>query len=202
MNIVRKERDKLLRKKDILEAAERVFAKKGFHKATMNDIAKESQYAVGTIYLYFKDKESLYFNLMESKMKDMKYMVRKSVEESEDSDKLRVLIKCYLETFKKNKDFFKIFFSEFRFREHAENEKFNKAHIKGFMKGIEYIAQIMESYKKQGIIRNDVNSWETANLVSGMINATVFYWIYNNKECNVDNQVDFICNMVFNGVGK
>jgi TetR/AcrR family fatty acid metabolism transcriptional regulator len=203
LKTIRKERDKLLRRNDILEAAERVFARKGFHKATMNDIAKESQYAVGTIYIYFKDKENLYFSLMESKMKDMKYKIRKFVEESKDSDKLKVLIKCYLETFKKNRDFFKIFFSEFRFKEHSENEKFNKAHIKGFMKSIEYITQIMELYKKQGIIRKDVNSRKAAHLVSGMINSTVFYWVYSNdKKCDVNNQVDFICDMVFNGIGK
>lgn len=56
----RKERDLLLRKTDILKAAERVFALKGYDKATIQDIAKEAEYAPGTLYLYFKDKWSLF----------------------------------------------------------------------------------------------------------------------------------------------
>ncbi len=57
----RKERYRFLRKTDIIRAAEHVFALKGFHKATIQDIARQAQYATGTVYLYFEDKNSLYF---------------------------------------------------------------------------------------------------------------------------------------------
>ncbi|MEJ2097192.1 MAG: TetR/AcrR family transcriptional regulator, partial [Deltaproteobacteria bacterium] len=40
-----------------------VFSKKGFNKATMEDIAKESELSPGTLYLYFKNKEELYASL-------------------------------------------------------------------------------------------------------------------------------------------
>ena len=64
----RKERDRQLRRTDILRASEHVFAQKGYDNATMQDIAKEAQYATGTVYLYFKDKEALYFSLLEEKI--------------------------------------------------------------------------------------------------------------------------------------
>jgi AcrR family transcriptional regulator len=60
MSLDRKERDRRLRESDILKAAEHVFATKGYHKAAISDIAQEAQYAVGTIYLYFKNKQELY----------------------------------------------------------------------------------------------------------------------------------------------
>jgi TetR/AcrR family fatty acid metabolism transcriptional regulator len=48
----------------ILQAAEKVFFKKGFFPARMEDIADEAGVAKGTLYLYFKDKTSIYIHLM------------------------------------------------------------------------------------------------------------------------------------------
>ena len=59
----RKEREKERRRQQIIVAAKRVFSKKGFNKATMEDIAKESELSPGTLYLYFKNKEELYASL-------------------------------------------------------------------------------------------------------------------------------------------
>jgi AcrR family transcriptional regulator len=59
----RKEREKERRRQQIIVAAKRVFSKKGFSKATMEDIAKESELSPGTLYLYFRNKEELYASL-------------------------------------------------------------------------------------------------------------------------------------------
>ena len=45
----RKEREYQTRRVDILNAAERVFAEKGFHQTTVAEIAKESEFAIGTL---------------------------------------------------------------------------------------------------------------------------------------------------------
>ena len=54
-----------LRRTQILEAATRVFAEKGYHRATTKDIARAAEMAEGTIYLYFKNKAELLIALME-----------------------------------------------------------------------------------------------------------------------------------------
>jgi AcrR family transcriptional regulator len=46
-------------KANILQAARQVFAEKGYADARMSDIAKHAGIAVGTIYLYFKNKEAM-----------------------------------------------------------------------------------------------------------------------------------------------
>jgi AcrR family transcriptional regulator len=56
----RKEREKLRRKKDIINSAESVFFSKGFESATMDDIAEKVELSKGTLYLYFKGKEDLH----------------------------------------------------------------------------------------------------------------------------------------------
>ena len=49
----------LEKKREILDAASRVFRRKGLHDSGMRDIAAELGMAVGNLYYYFKDKEAL-----------------------------------------------------------------------------------------------------------------------------------------------
>ena len=73
----RKEREKLQRRKDIIDAAEKVFFSRGFESATMDEVAEMAELSKGTLYLYFKSKEDLQFaifmrgsDILMSKMKD------------------------------------------------------------------------------------------------------------------------------------
>ncbi|KPM48500.1 TetR/AcrR family transcriptional regulator [Jiulongibacter sediminis] len=59
----RKEREKEEMKVKILEAAKKLFLGKGFEKTSIRNIADAIEYSPGTIYLYFKDKNELLFNL-------------------------------------------------------------------------------------------------------------------------------------------
>ncbi len=60
----------------ILEAAREVFARKGFHKARMEDIAARANLSKGTLYLYFKNKDALITALLDrlfqSEMSDLR----------------------------------------------------------------------------------------------------------------------------------
>jgi AcrR family transcriptional regulator len=59
----RRIRDRERRRQQILVAAKRVFSGRGYHKATMEEIAREAELSPGTIYLYFKNKDELYASL-------------------------------------------------------------------------------------------------------------------------------------------
>ena len=50
------------RKEQILQAAEQVFAQKGFHDATIADVARKAKVSEATIYEYFPSKEELLFS--------------------------------------------------------------------------------------------------------------------------------------------
>jgi AcrR family transcriptional regulator len=60
----RKARERGARRRSIQRAAMRVFADKGFARATIEDIAREAEVSVGTIYLYARSKEDLYVSLL------------------------------------------------------------------------------------------------------------------------------------------
>ena len=60
----RKAREKQIRHQQILDAAYEVFNQVGFFAATMDQIAERAELAKGTIYIYFKSKEEVYFSLL------------------------------------------------------------------------------------------------------------------------------------------
>ncbi|MBN1361079.1 MAG: TetR/AcrR family transcriptional regulator [Sedimentisphaerales bacterium] len=60
----RRQRERQRHKKEILDAAMKLFAEKGFHSVSMNEIAAEAEFATGTLYNFFDSKEELYQEIM------------------------------------------------------------------------------------------------------------------------------------------
>lgn len=60
----RKDKEKQIRRNDIIDAAEKKFFSKGYDAATMDDVAKEAEFSKRTLYIYFNSKEQLYFEIM------------------------------------------------------------------------------------------------------------------------------------------
>lgn len=59
--ISRKERERQAREEDIINAAEKIFIKKSYSDASMEEIAKECEFTRKTLYQYFQNKEDLYY---------------------------------------------------------------------------------------------------------------------------------------------
>ncbi|MGD2035318.1 MAG: TetR/AcrR family transcriptional regulator [Bacteroidales bacterium] len=64
----RKEREKQRRRQEILRAAEKVFFTKGIDHSTMDDVAEEAELSKGTLYLYFKSKEEIHWEIAQKHM--------------------------------------------------------------------------------------------------------------------------------------
>ena len=58
-SLTRRERERLMRRREILEAARAVFAEKGYTNATLDEVAQRAEYGKGTIYNYFDSKDDL-----------------------------------------------------------------------------------------------------------------------------------------------
>lgn len=61
----RRQREKESRTESIKKNAAKLFARKGFHNVSMAEIAEAAEVSKGTLYIYFKSKEELYFSLIE-----------------------------------------------------------------------------------------------------------------------------------------
>ena len=78
----RKEREKEQRRNDIIDAAEKIFFKKGLNNSTMDEVAEEAELSKGTLYLYFKSKEEIYFEIKLRAINILNGMFKESISEN------------------------------------------------------------------------------------------------------------------------
>lgn len=64
-NLTRKERERLLKRFEILDAAASLFAEKGYDRTKLEDIAETAEFGKGTIYNYFENKENIYVEIID-----------------------------------------------------------------------------------------------------------------------------------------
>lgn len=110
----RRERDRALRENDLLNAAEALFSEHGYFQTSMEDIARASGYATGTIYLYFKSKKRLYQTLLERKCRDhLEKLQAAAAPHDNPGDRLRALLRETFRYFRDDRSFFRIYIAEF-----------------------------------------------------------------------------------------
>ncbi len=93
-------------KKRIMNAAMDVFSRKGYAKASIREIAMTAEISIGGVYLYFKNKEDLYKNLIRERMRDMGSKIEITAGRAESAtEALSKFLRLYLENALKHKEF-------------------------------------------------------------------------------------------------
>jgi len=112
-------KEKLVQKRSvqILEAAARVFAQKGYHAATTKEIAAEAGVSEGTIYNYFQSKEDLLLSIPRlisesTALPALRQMLATPITSGEEEEKLMtIVLDNAFQTLQHNVDFLKVLFS-------------------------------------------------------------------------------------------
>ena len=88
-----REKKHLIRKKDMINAAERVFFKSGFASSTMDDIAIEAGFTKKTLYSYFKSKEELYYEIILLAFKTLNGLYDKTISRNIEMSEIKKIKK-------------------------------------------------------------------------------------------------------------
>jgi len=81
----RRENKKSLKRERIIETAFELFSKKSYHEVMMEDVAKLTSVAKGTVYNYFSSKEELYFSIMKQRMEKLTNSLTEKIENETNS---------------------------------------------------------------------------------------------------------------------
>jgi AcrR family transcriptional regulator len=106
----RKQREKEEMRTLILDAARKVFLKKGYFDTSIRTIAEEIEYSPGTIYLYFKDKDEIFHALHEEGFRKMLDKMQPLEHVTDPFERLKAMGRVYLEFARDNKDFYDLMF--------------------------------------------------------------------------------------------
>lgn len=91
----RREREKLWQRHQMLDAALELFSEKGYHNVTMHQIAERAEFAIGTLYKFFKNKEDLYKALVMEKSSEIFIALIEPLSNAGDT---LAILENYLET--------------------------------------------------------------------------------------------------------
>lgn len=174
-----KEREKQQRQNDIIDAARKLFAEKNFDEVSMDEIAKKVGLGKGTLYLYFKNKESLYFAVVSRGTRIWAEMVKKEVEKGNNGlEKLKLYVNANKEFSNEYPDYFRLLYSPSLIKKQFDMEKMTSS--QEFQEVRELFKEIMligiDSIQKgvdEGKIRSDVDPTEAAILLSVIYNGKV-----------------------------
>jgi AcrR family transcriptional regulator len=198
----RKGREYLVRRAEILRAAEKLFAEKGFHGATMLDLAKLSEFSVGTLYNFFKTKEEVYYTLLIEKL-DL-FQSRLDVEVDQHPPGLTqilALIKASVQFFQENQDFFRIFIQERFTVELSVGAAAGKELRKRYLAYIDFAAKVMTKAIEKGDIQK-FNPVEIAYCLVGILNSLCTYWTLNPELNEFVSKVPFIYDLFLKGAAE
>ena len=108
----RKARERARRSADVLAAARRLYARKGYQQTAMVEIARASELAVGTVYQLFPSKEAILRSLLEGRMDELIARVRAAVDGERDvRDQLRRIVETHLTFARENADILRLYLS-------------------------------------------------------------------------------------------
>ena len=111
----RREREKHRQRQEMLAAAIQLFSEKGYHNASMQEIAEQAEFAVGTLYKFFKNKEALYKALITEQAERFHVALSAALEATDDEiGRLRNYVQVKGEVFMNNVSFIRLYFAETR----------------------------------------------------------------------------------------
>src|SRR5919197_1806498 len=107
----------------ILDAAVRVFARKGYHASRVGDIAEEAGVAHGLLYHYFRSKDELLETISRETWRDILDAVR-SVEETDESarERLAGIAKILLRSWRRDPDLVRVLLREVTRTSHLQRQ--------------------------------------------------------------------------------
>jgi TetR/AcrR family transcriptional regulator len=112
-SLSRKERERLRHKEEIVAGALKLFAEKGFHNVSMQEIAAATEFATGTLYNFFPSKEALYSELMLNCGRKILALLLPILEGTESEDqKLRRFIEAHRTIFTEHMDMIRLYMAD------------------------------------------------------------------------------------------
>ncbi len=195
----RKVREHLTHRKEILSAAEKLFAAKGFFPTTMSEIAQEAQFGTGTLYKYFKSKEDLYFTLIEEKTEEINQLVK-----SELSKKIPALeriergLHLQFEFVEENRDFFRIYISERNRFEWTVKDDLGKGIHEKMVAYIDLLTQVMRQGIKEGAFKSK-HPVDLAHALVGIVNSFIFEWLIASYPYPLISKIDTVLDIFLRG---
>ena len=159
----------------ILDAAVRVFARQGFHSARVSDIADEAGVAYGLVYHYFKSKDEVLNELFTERWS----LLLAAIEEVDGQaigarEKLDAVARFIIDSYRHEPDLMKVIIVEVT----CAANSFGRTHLPEINRAYEMIAKIVADGQAAGSFRKDVDPEFASMWFYGAIEQLLSGWVF------------------------
>jgi TetR/AcrR family fatty acid metabolism transcriptional regulator len=163
----------------ILNAAVRVFARQGFHTCRVSDIADEAGVAYGLVYHYFSSKEEI----LDTLFLDRWGLMLAAIAETDASDlaareKLLAVAGFIVDSYRYDPDLMKVIIVEVT---RAANT-FGRTHLDRIREAYAGLEAIVAGAQAEGAFRDTVTPAFAAQAFYGLIEQVLTGWIFDSRE--------------------
>jgi AcrR family transcriptional regulator len=189
------------KRQHILDAAYIVFSRKGFHRATVDEIIALADTGKGTVYNYFVNKEQLFYTLI----KEYSNPFNKKIEEVAASDllaldKISILTKEFLNFYSRNADLWRVLIHEMRTFGEGGYSGFNEEQRQKYKKEFESTIVLLESVILQGVEQKLIRECNTKQAAYGLFSAIIAIVFQGLVGENIEKTADNIANTFLFGI--
>jgi AcrR family transcriptional regulator len=185
------------RRSEIMNAARAVFARKGFARGIIDEIAKVAGVAKGTVYLYFSSKKEIYRAVLDYDMNFLKHTMLERIDKAGSlQEKIRAFTLARLENSDEKRDFLGIMDTD------PGALNFTRTQYLGWLREpVLRIAAAIEDASRRGEIRDvpaERAAWAIADLVRGSIQRR----LSTGAKTTVEEEADFLVDFVSTALNK
>jgi TetR/AcrR family transcriptional regulator, fatty acid metabolism regulator protein len=160
----------------ILDAAIRVFAREGFHRCRVSDIAREANVAYGLVYHYFRSKDEVLNTIFSERWS----LLLETIADVEKQDapvreQLYAIASFIIDSYQHNPDLMKVIIVEVT---RAANT-FGSHHLVEITQAYEGIAEIVAGAQDNGTLRKDISATFASLCFYGAIEQLLSAWIFD-----------------------
>lgn len=170
----------------ILEAAVRVFARQGFHTCRVADIADEASVAYGLVYHYFSSKEEILDTLFLERWEVMLEAIAEvDAQETSPREKLCAIAAFIIDSYRHDPELMKVIIVEVT---RAANT-FGRTHLGKIREAYAQIAEIVARGQTQGFFRPEIDPSFAALAFYGLVEQVLTVWIFESEPL-ADDELD------------
>src|SRR5512147_3055727 len=172
----RREREKAQRRDDILRAAKDIFFTRGFHAATVDEVAVEAEVSKGTVYLYFDTKETILAHLLLDGLDALvaELEAAYAVDQPLDANtRLRQIAFAYLKFFQTSPDYYRLImaFDRGQFQATIDPGVYQDVLARS-LHGLEWVERAVKQAQAEGVITIE-NTREAASVLWAGLNGVL-----------------------------
>jgi AcrR family transcriptional regulator len=197
----RREREKRTQRQEMLAAALDLFSSRGYPNVSMQEIAEKAEFAIGTLYKFFRSKEDLYKALITERANTFEEALKLAIGEADQEiEKLRNYVKTKGELFRSNVSMIRLYFAE------TQGASFNiKAGLDSELRErygnfLIILASVFESGMKRKEFRKIADPYSLAVALDSITNAFLLLWLEEPERHPYPEDPDDILNLLFKGL--